>query len=235
MKLYFSENIDCQRLEMSLPVATLAYRGNDGATVGLILDGSTYSCESSMQFSKEIVIRMGTGAVNIIPDRDSIALAGGTVNERGVEPDRQNPEMVPVEIEGEYIRIAASSNPFNVQEPLSGLPSEIRSFYENVITASNGTGVIIAVYSSIPLQATGGSYGVATIYDALGNIIRGSLELKAANSMSKTSYGVYWNGTNRNSRTVGPGTYLARMTVIDIKGIKRVLQIKLGVVNRTIP
>jgi len=128
------------------------------------------------------------------------------------------------------ITITATSNPFKIGQALSSvLPAQILSLYSNVLKNSNGNGVIVAVYSSIPLKQSGEFYGVAVIYDALGNIVCRGLKLNSANASTKTDYGIYWNGMNEHGRTVGQGTYLIRVAIVDIFGTESVLNLKLGV------
>ena len=54
------------------------------------------------------------------------------------------------------------------------------------------------------------------IYDALGNLIVKSLELKRA--YSSQEYALIWNGMSDKGRNVGAGTYLLIVKVKDIEG-----------------
>jgi hypothetical protein len=230
MKLYFSEDVNCSMLINSLPVNTLMYKYSAGQIEKNILDGSVYHWGTSDQFAKEITLTLTNAADLIVPEKDSIALTGGTVNQNGFGPDNLHPVFVPVEIQGGYITIAATSNPFNTRKPISTVvPAQFLSYYSNVIKNSNSNGVIIAVRSSVPLKQSGEFFGKVTIYDALGNIVCTDLKLNTANVSTKTDYGIYWNGMNRHGRIVGPGTYLVRVSVADIKGNVSVLDLKIGV------
>jgi Legume lectin domain len=231
MKLYFSEDVNCSMLNVALPLNTLAYKNSAGQMTKNILDGAVYQSGTSEQFAKEITVILTDAANGIVPDKDSIATTGGTVNHQGVGPDNQHPVFVPVEIQGGFITIAATSNPFNLRQAISTvLPSQILSYYSNVIKNSNGNGVIVAVHSSVPLQQFGEHFGNAIIYDALGNIVCRGLKLNVANKSTTTDYGIYWNGMNENGRMVGQGTYLVKVAVVDIKGNESILNLKVGVV-----
>ncbi len=235
MKLYFSEDVNCSILGNNLPVTTLAYKNSSGQMTKNVLDGASYQSAVSEVFAKEIVVLLTDAANLIVPDKDSIAITGGTVNSQGMGPDTQFPVFVPVEIQGGFITITASSNPFIIRQAISTVvPAQVLSYYSNVLKNSNtnGNGVIVAVHSSVPLKQSGEHYGVATIYDALGNIVCKSLKLSVANMSTKTDYGIYWNGMNQHGRIVGQGTYLVRVAVVDIKGFESVLNLKIGVIDR---
>lgn len=142
----------------------------------------------------------------------------------------KNEVHIPVIIQSECkITVAVSSNPFNLQETVSG---KVASFYENVLKVNSNNGVIIAVNSSIPLKVNGDSYGTATIFDPVGNVVRSDLRVVMANSYTKTDYGIFWDGTNKNNRRVGAGSYLIRIKVCDIQGKDHVVSVKVGVVDK---
>jgi hypothetical protein len=232
MKLYFSENVNFSMLNTALPVNTLAYKNSAGQITKNILDGAVYQSGTSDQFAKEITVMLTDAANLIVPDKDSIAITGGTVNQQGVGPDYQHPVFVSVEIQGGLITIAATSNPFNIRQPISTVvPAHILSYYSNVVKNSNENGVLIAVNSLVPLKQSGEHFGNIIIYDALGNIVCRSLKLNTANISTKTDYGLYWNGKNEHGRMVGQGTFLVRVHVVDIKGKESVLDLKIGVVG----
>ncbi len=142
----------------------------------------------------------------------------------------KNEVHIPVIIQSEWkITVAVSSNPFNLQEAVSG---KVASFYENVLKSNSNNGVIIALNSSIPLKINGNSYGTATIFDPVGNVVRSDLQVVLANSKTKTDYGIIWDGANKNSRRVGIGSYLVRIKVCDIQEKNHLLSVKLGIVDR---
>ena len=111
------------------------------------------------------------------------------------------------------------------------MPEKVVLFYNNLLKNNNGKGVIIAIHSSIPLKLKGDSYGTASIYDPLGNIVCKGLPIKQANSNSKVDYGIYWDGLNKNNRIVGRGSYLVKINTCDINGNTHSLKTKLGIIG----
>ena len=113
--------------------------------------------------------------------------------------------------------IAIGPNPF--VPGVSEIPSNVRDFYQNVINRNSGSvnGVLIAVDAPArlePVPGTGSglnaSYARVVIYDAVGNIVR-TAALSQSSGGSR-SYGYIWDGKNSKGRTVGPGTYLVRVS-----------------------
>jgi fibro-slime domain-containing protein len=131
--------------------------------------------------------------------------------------------------------IAIGPNPFiprytRAIDALKGNQKAIE-FYEDV-PGMNGYGVLIAAESAKPLPpgrpgpAGKMSYGKVVIYDAVGNIVR----IDALYSAGKSNaYGFVWDGKNTKGRTVGPGTYLVRITGKDTEGNSLNVQKKVGV------
>ncbi|MDR0330455.1 MAG: fibro-slime domain-containing protein [Chitinispirillales bacterium] len=140
--------------------------------------------------------------------------------------------------------IAIGPNPFipGVTKVEDAYDPKTRDFYNNAIKNSgngSGYGVLIAVDSPKKLQpGRGGSenggpggtdnrpYGKIVIYDAVGNIVKTDALYQAG---YRTSYGYVWDGKNENGRTVGPGTYLARISGKDVDNKSLVVQKKVGV------
>jgi len=227
--LYFSEDVDLTILGKFTPDNTMHYFSSEGVASVQILGGTFFTTVSKEQFGTTITISMGAGEQFILPDRDSIQLVSGTQNRNGVSPDAKSLVKVPIEIGDGTITVAVSSNPVRVsQEIRSVLPLKTVQFYSNVIE-SNTIGVVVAVNSTIPLMNTNGAYGTADIYDAVGNMVASHLELKLANSGSRTDYGLFWNCTNKHNRIVGNGTYLVMIKTENVKGKSQVLKTKVGV------
>jgi len=119
-------------------------------------------------------------------------------------------------------QIAVGPNPFNPGDKTIGelLPPKVQDFYRGVINKAGGTnvrGVLIAVDAEGPLEPNkgkDGSYGKIVIYDAVGNVVKTDALYRSDGAMS--SYGFVWDGKNSKGRTVGPGTYLVRVSgVVD--------------------
>jgi fibro-slime domain-containing protein len=136
--------------------------------------------------------------------------------------------------------VAVGPNPFIPGQTSvhQTLPPRTIDFYGPAINnsgAGNGLGVLIAVDSPKPLQpapgapagANGGrAFGRIVIYDAVGNVVRRDYLYGTSRS---TSYGYVWDGKNERGRTVGPGTYLVRVTGRDSEGTTFAVQRKIGV------
>jgi len=78
----------------------------------------------------------------------------------------------------------------------------------------NSTGKVIALEAGHgPLQPIApGTYGLATIFDAVGNIVKKDLPIKRFKT-DERNYFIFWDGTNRAGRNVAAGGYLLRVIV----------------------
>jgi hypothetical protein len=229
LQLTFSEPVDIDMLLKTLPQTAMKYFSNQGTNSTTVLDGSTFDRKTSEQFGTIVTIQLGSGESAITPEKDSIQLISGTVNKQGEMPNVLSGGKVPVEMTNGTISVMISSNPVRLDRDLkSTLPPGILHTYENVIKG-NTYGIIVAVHSTVPLKESNGSYGTAVVYDAVGNLVVKSLQVVKANDNSLTEYGAFWNGKNRNGRTVGAGTYLLVISVTDIKGVTRSLRSKIGI------
>jgi hypothetical protein len=127
------------------------------------------------------------------------------------------------------ISVRISSNPVRLDRDLSTtLPPKVLNTFKNVI-GGNAKGMIIAVHSTVSLKQVNGNFGTAVVYDAVGNLVVKDLQLIKANDNSLTEYGIYWNGKNRNNRTVGAGTYLMVISITDTKEKSRSIRSKIGI------
>jgi hypothetical protein len=88
--------------------------------------------------------------------------------------------------------------------------------------ADNVSGVLVAATASKPIRpsgkkAVGGEVieyadAKAVIYDAVGHVVFRSKKEDIILTKDGNTFGFVWNGKNEAGRTVGPGTYLMRMT-----------------------
>lgn len=229
LQLTFSEPVDLDMLLKTLPQTALKYFSSQGVSSTVILAGSTFNSKASEQFGATVTIQLGSGESGIIPDKDSVQLISGTVNKQGEIPNVISGGKVLVEMANGTISITISSNPVKLDKDLSStLPPRILNTYKNVI-GGNAKGMIIAVHSTVPLKEFNGNWGTAVVYDAVGNLVVKDLEILKANDNSLTEYGAFWDGKNRNGRTVGAGTYLLVISITDIKGVTRSLRSKIGI------
>lgn len=144
-----------------------------------------------------------------------------------VPPGTSVSRKVPVEIAGiNDIRITVYQNPLT-RGSLASLSPQVRERFANIIGTSQ-IGMLVAVYSIKSLaQQTDGSYGIAAIYDAIGNRMISVAKLKRATT--STNYGFIWDGKNQNGRNVGTGTYLAVVKCKDMDNNNYIEKVKLGV------
>ena len=129
--------------------------------------------------------------------------------------------------------VAIGPNPFipgrtRISEAFKDAP-KVLEFYKDVPgVSSDAPGVLIAVEGPKQLQeGPDGRYGKIVIYDAVGNVVRVDALYKAG--AVRRAYGFVWDGKNTKGRTVGPGTYLVRVTGKDLDGRNLKVQRKVGV------
>ncbi|MFP4164623.1 MAG: FlgD immunoglobulin-like domain containing protein [Chitinispirillaceae bacterium] len=139
-------------------------------------------------------------------------------------------DTITVGCEGEKM-IAAGPNPFvpGVTRLDSKLSPRSLEYYRNVV-ADAQTGILVSVESPRPLREKSDealSFAKVTIYDAVGNVVIGDLELKRASSPN--SYGFVWDGVNEKGRIVGAGVYLVRISATMEDGSLYMIQKKVGV------
>ncbi len=160
------------------------------------------------------------------------------VNESGLRPD-----TLTVVWRGEQ-RKAVIPNPFRPGKVdiRTVLPQNVTAIYAPVINSAGTPYVtLVSIQTAERLKVyrrgtSGGasqqvhdSYGEVTLYDAVGNLVRSDLDLVAANK--ELTYGVAWNGTNRNKRIVGTGAYLMIIKAKGELGKQYIFKEKIGVVN----
>jgi hypothetical protein len=135
-------------------------------------------------------------------------------------------------LSGDTVSIAISPNPYSFREGVRITESigKVSGLYENILKDQN-SGALIAVRSTKRLKKLSGdesAYGTATIYDAVGNIVK-DLILRKGNNNDSTSYGMVWDGTNNKNRAVGGGMYLVIIKFTNTEDISRSFTRKIGV------
>ena len=128
--------------------------------------------------------------------------------------------------------ITAIPNPFPVREQgiLRDFIGNAATYYTKLLQ-NRERGMLISVLSTQPLEVVPDdpdSYGTALVYDAVGNIVK-RLNLQRANDFESTTYGMIWDGTNDQNRTVAGGVYLLKLKILFEGGISRVLTKKIGI------
>jgi hypothetical protein len=110
----------------------------------------------------------------------------------------------------------------------SAIPEKYLAYYSDVIKNNNQNVVLVAVQSTLPLNQIGdGSYGDASIYDGVGNLVKHNIPIYQANS--PTDYGFTWDTRNENLRFVSKGVYLAVVKVQDVYSAEHVFKVKIGI------
>jgi fibro-slime domain-containing protein len=231
IKIVMSEAVHCRSLKTVVPSAAFDYyRAEDAITTEILGEAihSPTTCEQ--EFATNFSLVPVGAAREIIPFVDSIRIDKGTTDSTGNKPPA-NGRKAPVEIGGENtIRAGVSPNPFTPGgNDLLKLDPKVRNFYREVI-GGKISGTVIGISTRKPLEPSAdGSFGTASIYDAVGNLVRDDLEVIRASSDTFRDYGIFWDGTNRNGRLVGAGGYLLTIeaTDADKKTVKK--SFKIGV------
>jgi hypothetical protein len=163
-------------------------------------------------------------------------LPGATGNKTGYTTNPTDSAVIIISdfIPEDTLKVTVLLNPFswsdNIQDKLKYVFSSQNSLlYQQFIQLVNSkNGTIISVYSSRPLRSLSNDsvFGKGVIYDAVGNKIK---ELEIKDIGTQGYYGVYWDGTNKNFRRVGTGTYLLQLIFTTVDGGKRNTTSKIGV------
>ncbi|MBN1577629.1 MAG: hypothetical protein JW913_13805 [Chitinispirillaceae bacterium] len=209
LRIIFNEGVNCEILTKdSDPSHTfLISRGQSDMTAllrGSRYDTSTINCEKN-GYITEVTLLVFTG---IAPSSDSIRIISAAAvdsagNASPVENGRKGDvvwgpgaftEVIPVKSEGED-------------------PMVITKRIQDELGIKENTGKVIGINTLKPFDTVKvngeDAFGTATIYDAVGNLVNTDLPIKKS-ARSDRVYYVVWDGTNRNGRRVGRGSYLIR-------------------------
>ncbi|MFP4012900.1 MAG: hypothetical protein ACLFVQ_02340 [Chitinispirillaceae bacterium] len=195
-----------------------------------ILNGSELIIAEEGPYIRElIIVRHNADGPDmaIKPHQDSLQFYSGSTDENGnPPPGRDLARKCIIELGGaNTLVVSASPNPFI---PGATLPPEVISFYRDVFEGrSPSDGMLVTLRARKPLKESGGEYGYARIYDAVGNLIVNDLVLEMAGSLQ--DYGLYWDLTTKRGRRVSPGVYLCVIRCTDDEGRVYKKKIKIGV------
>ncbi len=202
MVVNFGTPILCTDLLQVPPESSFVYT-SEGVN---LIKGSLFSGTCSKQYISSVKILINISSITK-QQNDSIGFKVNSINVTDPEDNHPVSAMkVKVVIDRKSsIQVTGFPSPASPDIPFS---NQIRKAYSSII-GDNASGVLIGLYSKIPLQLISGtdSYGCADIYDATANLVAHNLQLKASGTPG--AYGIYWNIRNRNRRIVGNGTYLA--------------------------
>ena len=225
IRITFSKPVSRDLLLNAIPSGSFVYTDN-GVVNNNILNGSELKSTYSTDFVQEVTIIVNPGLVQPITDSLSLVGNSASVSDRsGNLPARNNPK-IPIEWGTDNsITIASSTNPFIPGE--TEISPIVRQQYATVVSQETTTGIVIGISSLIPLDLEDNSNSFVKIYDAVGNLLVQGLKIGQGKTAGQ--YGIYWNGKNKNGRTVGAGTYLMDITLRDVKGKTSNDRIKIGV------
>ncbi|MFW5775078.1 MAG: LamG-like jellyroll fold domain-containing protein, partial [Chitinivibrionales bacterium] len=221
MEIFFSEPVHCQQLLVMPPEDEYVFY-DAGVRNDEVLSGSSYPHPCSDTYLSRISLMIPSGS-SIMPVEDSIQLVMGTVDEAGNSPP-QNGRLAPIEWgAGNDIAMYPVTEPFI--PTVSLIPEPIVSRY-GIAPGTRGT--VVVIWSRKPLKRQpDGSYGTATAYDAVGNVVTADIPVQASDK--NNDYILIWDGLNKRGRVVGSGTYLFIVSVTDIEGFEKTEKIKVGV------
>lgn len=220
LRIILTDPVECATLKSVLPESVFRL-SNQGTGVDKALVGARFisGCDSIMVFDVKVLVPVST--LLIEPEKDSMVLNGASpfvVDKKG---DLPPPAMKAVSIEwgSTALTISALQNPSSATTVID--PKFVTIFMRNFTEGSTNNdaaekvGTIVAIQTKVPLllmenppakAGVGDVYGVANVYDGVGNIVAVNLPLKLSNM--RNTYGVHWNMRNRNKRVVGKGAYL---------------------------
>ncbi len=210
------------------------YKGVQGY-LDTALDNSRFP-EWTDEYVRSFIIELGNPEFEVTVYEDSLQLTVHGIDRAGNEPPghREGHRQVIEPGGGNRIQIGVAPSIFrpgdnSIRNRLG--PSTYR-IYEEAI-GDNTSGTLIVVNSIKRLKPDGTSpdgrqaYGTAVVFDAVGNVVTDDLAL--VRTGRNDSYATFWNGKNRNGRTVGTGAYLIRISAQDESGTTVTEAIKVGV------
>lgn len=209
LKIQFTEPVNCETLKKADPSKTFLI-SRDKEDRSDLLQGSVYADQNcASKYITEVILLVKPG---IIPESDSIRItgitavidtAGNSSPEKGKKADIVWGEGINVNV----YPLESKENKMNIDPGVA-----------NRLQIKEQQGKVVAITSIRPFKKTenpGGSggntfdqYGYVMIYDAVGNLVASELPIRFSNIPG--IYYVVWDGTNRNKRRVGSGTYLFR-------------------------
>jgi hypothetical protein len=167
-----------------------------------------------------------------------------------VTKDGLKSAVVDIKVVGES-SVAIGPNPFvpgksDVRSRLEALDNRTYDIYRDIVertgpgsgggspstgVSTNGTGVLVAATAprSISRNPNGTPKVTIVIYDAVGNVVFRSKPNDVTLTTDGNTFGFVWDGKNSSGRTVGPGTYLVRLTGTQSDGSPFSDQRKIGV------
>ena len=234
IRVVFSEPVSKNDLEQRLPKDVFLYYSENSAKDIALLEGARFIVNQNDEYVSSVTVVLSpfeTKKFTIVPFKDMVQLVNGLDDKLGnTPPNKDIARKVLLEPSGtNNIKISIYPNPTDpmnndLQKMLSQPTSDgtsLLSYYGEILDQYEAkfrvkSGILVALHSKKPLQEINNSFGTAMIYDALGNLIVKSLDLKRA--YGSQEYALIWNGMSDKGRNVGAGTYLLFVKVKDIDG-----------------
>ena len=230
LRLYFSEPVLCEKLLSATPDKVFVYYDKNEPSKDA-LKNSVFAGNCSGKYISEVTIVLSGDGFSITPWEDRIGFIGNGPYVEDRSGNAPHPGNRGAVIEGDKqnrVELAVSPSPGS---PNREIDSRIRQVYGNVL-GDERHGILVSLYSRIPLQPSANStgrvtFGKAEIYDAVGNVVL--KELPVIDTEEPGVYGIYWSIRNRNNRFVGNGTYLMIINATTLSGEKMNRRVKIGV------
>jgi hypothetical protein len=245
LKIEFSEYVNRQDLDRYLMETVFKYYSDKtGATIDLLKNSKCIINDAGMYVKSAVIVLNPIIAKNftIIPFKDKIQLVSGIRDKIGNSPPSvEKARKVVVESGGNNVVKVITVPPLldraggsirNVLIKLAPDGSAVMN-YMSILqqfeskNAGNSAGVLISITSKKPLLEKQGAYGKIIIYDATGQIVARTHEVKK--TYNSQEYAYIWNAKNDKGRLVGAGTYLIVITVTDIDNITYTEKQRVGI------
>ncbi|MCX7727735.1 MAG: hypothetical protein N2053_12915, partial [Chitinispirillaceae bacterium] len=217
LQILFSEPVRCDSLKKNLdPSFSFKVYDTENRVKTDVLRGTYYIdrdlCLSEYITEVSIIVKPN----GIIPKKDSIKLVGIAVDKDGNLPDTTKLGAIDYKA-GSGINIIPVTPEKGTHSPM--IISKAISLRTGIPEGKEGK--VIAITTRGPLvstviPATGElTYGKAIIYDPVANVVAADLPIKQFSENERLYY-IFWDGTNRQKRKVGSGSYLLR-TIVQYK------------------
>jgi hypothetical protein len=216
----FSEPVPCAGLDRSAP-ALFTYVDADGEYTEADILGAAQSLAPCTGQAGTVTLLVPPEG-KIVPLEDALQLKPGQLSDRYGNVNELE-EPVVIEWGRQYPAVTTALTLFTPGDPIPPGVLERVSAEGPEPPATHGTFIRVFAVQGLDMAAS-----KMTVYDAVGNLIRGSLPAYRERDGGKRFW-FFWDGANQRGRTVGTGTYLAVAKLILRDGTSSVERIRLGV------
>jgi len=230
-----SEPVRTDSLAPFTPDSCFRYYKSTEGHLETALDDSEFP-QWEGDYAGSFIVLIGDPDLEVIVYEDSLQLTAHGIDEAGnTPPDHRIARKQPIEPGGgNRIEIGVAPSIFrpgsnNIRTTLN--PNTYRIYEEAIGDNTSGTLIIVRSIKQLTPDGTSSdgrqAYGSAVVFDAVGNVVQDDLTL--VRTGRNDSYAAFWDGKNRNGRTVGSGAYLIRIKARDESGTTVTEAIKVGV------